>query len=151
LDGLDFSPDGGTLAVSDYEGVVHFLQSESGHPVRDVPTDSRYGPLGVRFSADGQTVVARPMTTCWQPILLLDPATGAVRHRFRTAGKEGWHVWSSCLTPDGKQLLTACRVYQDEGRRDDLIVTWDIATGKELRRFPGTVLYHTAISPDGRV
>ncbi len=148
-EGLDFSPDGGTLAVGDYDGVVHFLRSDNGRAIRDVSIGKGLA-MGVRFVADGKRAVVRAMTSTWQPIVVLDAVTGAVRHRLQAKG-ESWHVWSSALGPKGNELVTCCRVYPEGGGLEDVAVLWDLATGKELRRFLVTVPYYMAISPDGRV
>jgi WD40 repeat protein len=150
LEGMDFSPDGGSLAVGDYKGGVHLLGADTGKPLRDLATGHDHSPIGVRFALGGGVLVARPMTTDWNPVLLLDARTGAVRHRLRAAGGE-WAVWSATLAPDGEVLYTACRVYPEGGGRSDVVVAWDVGSGKELRRFPCQRPYHTAVSPDGRV
>jgi WD40 repeat protein len=149
-EGLDFSPDGKLLAVGDCSGGVHFLRADTGQPVRDGAAEGSSSLIGVRFAADGQTVLARPTTTAFRPMLLLDAATGAVRHQLQTAG-EGWSAWSCAFAPGGARLFTACRVYPDGGGLADLVVTWDVVTGRELNRFPCAAPNHMAVSPDGRV
>lgn len=149
-EGMDFSPDGRTLAVGDEEGNVHLFRTDTGQPVRDIATGNEHSLIGVRFALGGKVLVVRPMTTHWLPVLLIDAATGAVRHRLTTPG-DRWADWSSAPAPDGKVLYTARRVYPETGELGDYLIAWDVETGKELRRFPCAVPFHTAVSPDGRV
>ena len=36
---------------------------------------------------------------------------------------------------------------EEAGGRRDYLVAWDVETGKELRRFPCAMPFHTALSP----
>jgi WD40 repeat protein len=150
VEGMDFSPDGRTLVVGDYKGGVHLLRADTGQPVLDFTTGNEHSPVCVRFALGGKVLVVRPMTTRWHPVLLVDAATGAVRHRLQTAG-DSWGLWSAALAPDGKVLYTACRVRPESGGLGDYVVAWDVETGKELRRVPCALPFHTAVSPDGRM
>jgi WD40 repeat protein/serine/threonine protein kinase/ABC-type sugar transport system substrate-binding protein len=69
---------------------------------------------------------------------------GALR-QFR--GGHSAPVFRTAVTPDGTQLLS--------GGMDGLLILWDVATGREVRRFgedgagAGNTLFVVAISPDG--
>jgi WD40 repeat protein len=138
---LAFSPDGNSLAVAENGGAVRLYDIGSGKQLRAFPCGDK--ALGARFSPDGRWLVAlaandkglRPgACSIW------DVTTGERRRgpQFPPAP-----VWSAQFSPDGKYLATVSE-YGDP-------VLWDLATGKEARRFPTAGLFgHTAFSPDGK-
>ena len=142
---LDFSPDGRTLAVADDKAAVHILRSDTGQLIRKVATE-RGRIRSLQFAPRGDTIVLR---ADFYPVLVLDAASGAIRHALEPAGS--YSLESLVPTPDGKELLTGGRVYLPGMIRQVCIISWDLATGKELRRFDYSSGAHLAISPDGRL
>ena len=69
-----------------------------------------------------------------------DPLTGKELMVFKAPGSVGGVAFS----PDGKYLVGACN--------DGSVPLWEVASGKELRRFSGNPggVYSVAFSPDGK-
>src|SRR5262249_17870531 len=148
-EGLDFSPDGSTLAVGDRKGGVHLIRSDSGRPIRDLLLDTGE-QASVRFAAKDRLVV-RSWSIGWSPILFVDTTTGTIRHRLKSHEKRDWSIWSADVMPDGKRAIAICRVYPDSGGLEDLVVIWDIESGKELRRIPISLPKLIAVAPSGNI
>ncbi len=101
------------------------------------------------FSPDGKSVL---LPEYIGDAVLLDLATGAVRMRFighRTA------VCCCCFSPDGKFAVTGSGHWESNRPPDYTVRAWDIATGKEVRRFGEGVFKQRAtqvqVSPDGKL
>jgi WD40 repeat protein len=146
---VDFSPDAGTLAVGDCKGGVHLLRTGTGQPVRDIVTEHEHSAVWVKFALGGRAVVVTS-TSRWTPVLVLDAATGAVRHRLKTAGDDGWSYHTVAVTPDGKTVLIGTRVYASAGGLGDFVVAFDAESGTEVRRFPCRLPYRLGVRPDGK-
>jgi WD40 repeat protein len=125
---LAFSTDGKMLATAHHE-CVHLWDVATGKEIRKIGGLAEYiGALA--FSADGKNLAV--MDTCvsggWQtprgtPARLFDVATGKERLRF---GEQlNLALYHLAFSPDGKVLATA---------HTGLIVLWDAATAKEIRR-----------------
>jgi WD40 repeat protein/tetratricopeptide (TPR) repeat protein len=54
----------------------------------------------------------------------------------------GSQVWDVAFSPDGRHLATG-------GKLTDGVIVWDLATRREVHRFPGSA-YRLAFSPDGK-
>jgi WD40 repeat protein len=145
-----FSPDGRSLATLDRKGVIHLLRAASGEPVRDVPVRD-VSPALVGFALGGAALVVRPRGGFLAPVLVIDAATGAVRHRLQTTGDDGWRVDGAAVTPDGKSVVVAGRIYATAGGLGEFVTVWDAETGKEVRRFPCRLTFRLAVRPDGGV
>jgi WD40 repeat protein len=97
-----------------------------------------------RFSPDGKILAER----IGQTINLRNSTTGALL-RVLKCEKE-WHEWAKqaealAFTPDSKTLIAA-------DLRNNIYV-WDVATGKELRRFTGHRgrIFSVSVAVDGRM
>jgi hypothetical protein len=78
-------------------------------------------------------------------VCLLDPATGAVRHKL-TRVKH--YVLGMSFSEDGRTLVM--------WDADWIVTVWDVATGKKRREFHGPTVnapqaYTAALSPDGKL
>lgn len=140
-DGIDFSPDGRFLAVADEQPHVTLFRCDNGEAVWKVPLERP--ARQVRF-ADANTLVIHPGAF---PVIVLNPATGVIRAQFELENAE---FLGSTLTPDGRQLLTGCRIHFNDRGPAVCVVSWDLATGKELSRFAYSGESYLAVSPDGR-
>jgi WD40 repeat protein len=140
---LTFSPDGKFLVTAENEaGRVQFWDVRTGSLTRELPLNTG---TTVAFSPDGkQFLTGHP----YGEMHLWDTATGEKRRKlFVRAGH------SMAFSPDGKSVLTTLWV-NDAPRQQSAIVLFDLASGKELRRFPGfekqpEVYLTLAWSPDG--
>lgn len=142
---LDFSPDGRTLAVADKKGAVRILHAENGQSIRKFATKVG-GIRGLRFAPRGDTIVLRAGS---YPVHVVDAASGAIRHVLGPAG--GYYLEAVVLTRDGRELLTGGRAFLPGVIRQVAIISWDLATGKELRRFNFSGSDHMVISSDGHL
>jgi WD40 repeat protein len=133
-----FAPDGKTLAV----GADPALDTLS---IWDVATGRSLSPFGsgrqesvhtVAFSPDGKLLASQGDAG---PIRLRDPATGEEKAALLV---DGDNLRSLIFSPDSTTLV---------GLRGGQVYLWDVATGKELRRF-GELNYPRclALSPDGK-
>jgi dipeptidyl aminopeptidase/acylaminoacyl peptidase len=132
---LAFSPDGKLLATS--VGIVDVASGQAVSRFSGRSTWPVHGP--VAFSPNGQTVALGD----FGKIRLCEPLTGEV---FREFVAHPAATRSLKFSADGKQLISC---------GDDLQAKlWDVATGRELRRFQGqggTEIDEAALSPDGRM
>src|SRR5579883_570499 len=94
----------------------------------------------VAFSPDGKLLASGS----WDDSLhLWDAKTGKLL-RILLQGQHPGMVVSVFFTPDGKQLVSCGGRVGDNSAR-----VWDLATGKELRRWPIPGGWKLALSPDG--
>jgi RNA polymerase sigma factor (sigma-70 family) len=130
------SPDGRVLAARAWDHVIHLYDEVSGTELRTLPFSS--GAMGtIAFSADGKFLAA----VCGRSIRTWDVATGE-RQKSIGPNIQGW--WCLAVSHDGKSL--AC------GDATGKAYVWDLATAKEVRRFPTDEPFVTSLtfSPDGR-
>ncbi len=104
------------------------------------------------FSCDGKRLLTVPGTTLIGKVpYLWDLETGEELQRFQGHGEA---VRALTFSPDGKQVLTGSGREIDMGTvsTDNSARLWDLATGKEIKRFEGHKAYvHTTqFSPDGK-
>jgi WD40 repeat protein len=134
-----FSPDGKTVALGGTDHTVRLLDAATG---RDrLPPAGHQGELhAVAVSPDGRTVATAAQE---KGVRLWDRRTGAARGEL--PGFKGGVTWLRFI-PDGRALL-ATGSPKSVWDGDEGVVVWDLATGKEPRRFPGMA---PALSADGR-
>jgi RNA polymerase sigma factor (sigma-70 family) len=135
---LAFSPDGNLLVSGESTGMVRFWEIATGKEVRRLAAH-RTWVSGLAFARDGQTLVTSGDSTIrvWQ----VRTGTEMTPDRGHSAG-----ITSSIVSPDQRTLAT--------GGADNTIRHWDLATGKELRRFVQPVSSRQGIatfSPDGKI
>jgi RNA polymerase sigma factor (sigma-70 family) len=126
---VGLSPDGKTLAVKD-DKFLSFRDAATGKELRKL----KYLPASggrrsvtswMTFTPDGKQVAATLMGAAVQ---LIDVATGEVKRTFDKAAAASACVFS----PDGK-LMASGGYGQEDGVYHAHL--WEVATGKELRRF----------------
>ena len=110
---LSFSSDGTRIASGHENGLIAVWNALTGERVGSFP-ESKSDPGEVQFSPDG-ALVTTSTGKIW------DAASGALRHDFKKP-LYGKVVFS----PDGKHAMAGAR---------EKVVLWDVASGKELRRF----------------
>ncbi|KIF75613.1 hypothetical protein QR77_20295 [Streptomyces sp. 150FB] len=144
--GLEFSPDGNTLAAGG-EGSVQ-LWDVAGHklraalPLRDKTGSSKISVRSVAFSPDGRLLAAG---TDGGEVEVLDVAEG--RQVGRISGSDPIHTFGSvAFSPDSELLATG---------GDDGIQLWDARSGKDQFKeladlAPEMGAKQVAFSPDGR-
>ncbi|HEY7424262.1 MAG TPA: sigma-70 family RNA polymerase sigma factor [Gemmataceae bacterium] len=141
-DCIAFAPDGKTIAICDLTGTVQIHDTASGKSVRELKRDGDT-VADIAFSPDGRflaSIVWNEKQRETREISIWDIITGEERHRLKGPG--GFALCAA-FSPDGKYVATG---YQ----HPDLIL-WDMATGKEVRRYPTDALFASiAFSPDGK-
>jgi WD40 repeat protein/tRNA A-37 threonylcarbamoyl transferase component Bud32 len=135
-----FSPDGQWVVSSAKDATVRLWQVSTGQCVKTLKTVPDW-LRGVAFSRDGRHLAATShgggiwlwKTSSWQRIAL--------------SGRHRGPVQSVVFTPDSRQMVSA-----GVDHLDRQVCLWDLATGKEVRRFKGhTHLVNSAVvSPDGK-
>jgi RNA polymerase sigma factor (sigma-70 family) len=136
LESVVFAADGKTLVTGGDR--VSLWDVGTGKLVRQLSLPTRSSQQ-VALSPDGKTLAA------WGECALRLWDVEKDRERLPDGGHPG-PVHRPALSPDGRRLVTAC--FGDSAR------LWDVATGRELRRFAGDRLEGTAeaaFSPNGRL
>jgi WD40 repeat protein len=137
-DALALAPDGKSLATATDDGVL-VLDAASGKELRRFPAPG--SPLQtLAYSPDGKMLAC---ITQDNDLRLSDAATGKVLHRW--AGQPNYKCPPLAFFPDSRTLIFA------PARSIDIPV-YDIATGKEVRRFVGHngFIFSATLSPDGK-
>jgi WD40 repeat protein len=129
---LVFSPDGKKLAsvnrTNDGKANLFIWDAAKGKELAKVAGKEQTEDLrGFTFSPDGKWL---SWTNEEQQVVLADPATGAVVRKLERKSEEGPGDSSFVFSPDGKVLL-------ERQIEENRLVVWDVATGKQLRSFPG--------------
>jgi WD40 repeat protein len=132
---LAFSPDGDTLVASNSTS-LEMWDLKTGRSL--LADDGHTGIIrGLDLSADGRTIATGGTDGT---VFLWDAQTGKVKHRFANLGM---HVGSVAFAPDGG-TLASCSYFSTDA------ILWDVATGKELRRFPlGDNIYGARVAFSG--
>jgi WD40 repeat protein len=169
---IALSPDGQTLATVEQPGQTPATAERPGrlclwelatgrqrrrwHDVRGEDYEH------LSFSPDGRTVAAGvtrhdPITQRSATFIGLWDSDASTERRRRIPG-EWARLWDLEFSPDGKLLATASR--DSEIMRGNVLIgpgkvsarLWEIATGRELRRFPvqGLDVGSLAFAPDGK-
>jgi RNA polymerase sigma factor (sigma-70 family) len=160
---IALSPDGKTLATVDHPSRLRLWDVATGRERRRwrEPKHCEYrGPI---FAPNGRTLAVsvtryeQASDTSETFIELFDSAS-PTEHRRRIPG--GWvRLWDLKFSPDGKFVATATR--DTHHMRGQTLIgpqtgstrLWDVAAGRELRRFPVERLdvFSLAFSADGTV
>jgi hypothetical protein len=136
--GLDFSPDGKTLALGTLGPSLQLWDVATGKRTLAVEQQARDAyVLRVAFSPDGKTVAASRLNH----IVLTEVATG--REVGRLQARMGWST-GLAFTPDGRALVSSSR---EEGK----VRVWDLRKRQVIRTLDaGAEARCLALSPDGR-
>lgn len=130
-----FSPDGGTVATLNADGIVRLWDARNGQEIRQwsVPSTDE-----IVFSPDGRYLATSADD---KTARLWDVESGEQIQEFVGHLEV---VNALAFSPDGRYLAT--------GSMDSSARLWDIATGLEVRRFAAHryPLFTIAFSPDGR-
>ena len=116
-----FSPDGKTLATSDYDGTLRLWNVTTGRPIGSPLTSTAGRVWSVAFSPDGKTLATGDddgMARLW------DVATGRPIGSSLDGGPHSSTIFSVAFSPDGKTLAT--------GALDGTLRLWDVATGRPI-------------------
>jgi eukaryotic-like serine/threonine-protein kinase len=135
--GIDFSPDGRTLATADNEATVTLWNAADGTVIRRLLGHRRLVSW-VAFSPDGR----RLASASWDHTAKVwDPTTG---QEIVTLLGHMRSVLCVCFSPDGTRLAT--------GSEDQTVKLWDAETGEEVLTLRGHagVVSSVAFSRDGR-
>jgi WD40 repeat protein len=140
-----YSPDGRTVVSAGLDRTVSIWDAATGEK-RHRFTGHADAVKAIAFAADGKILVsaaADGMVRCWE--------TDTGRELCSLVTFAGRKVHSVAFSPDGRTLAAGLAGKDEERIR--VLVLWELATGKELRRFAHG--YHTvriiAFSPDGKL
>jgi WD40 repeat protein len=145
--GANFLPDSKTVVAATQSNSIHFWDARSGRLVKAIDT----GPLTINQHCVLSGNRKRIAVSGWlaeaqgggrQVIRVFDTASGKEVRTFDRESRDG--VGALALTTDGDLLLSI-------GTSGALRIE-EIASGVELLRqqFPGDVMAHMALSPDGK-
>jgi WD40 repeat protein len=145
---IDFSPDGKMLCVASWDCRLTVWDWKAGKeqvvpiPQRSFGMDStfhgHFSPDGKHFAGGGGS---------GQSLCMFETTTWSEEHRFMC------NASTSTFTLDSKQLIV-CSMNNDAGGREVVIRVFDVATGKEVAKYPlglEDANFSLAVSPDGRV
>jgi WD40 repeat protein len=145
VEAVALSPDGRTLAV-EQNNAVRLCEAATGKDLRKITlpeANPRTITQWLAFAPDGKALA---VTSEGKVVHLVDVETGAVIRSFAHQNV----VFTAAFSPDGR--LLAAGGYDSEGSQY-FGRLWEVATGKELRRFNSGHggLRTLAFSPDGSV
>jgi WD40 repeat protein/HEAT repeat protein len=153
---LAFSPDGGRLATSSFDGSVRVWDVVAGKELLCFRRHTQE-PWSLSFSPDGKRIASscsqlgttqmnlvgtRPAKKpdLMGEILIWDAATG---EKLLDIGQEHRGVITVCFHPDGKRLFST--------GHDQSVRVWDAATGKKMHQWnEAQEVQGAVVSPDGR-
>ncbi|MFV2173585.1 WD40 repeat domain-containing serine/threonine protein kinase [Actinomadura sp. LOL_016] len=133
-----FSPDGTTLASGGADGPILLWDVVTGRRIRDLRGHA-YPLVAMVYSADGTT-----MTTAAEGVQVWDVAAGRSTGSIDTRGRSEHPtpLFAMDISPDGRYMAT-------DGP-DGAPILWEVATGENVRSFPGDADASLAFTPDGR-
>ena len=141
-----FSPDGKRILSGGGDTFMRLWDPETGAQVRVFKHPTTV--WDVVISPDGKTA----LSGCGDGLnRLWDLETGNVLQTLET--RPNGRAWTCAFTPDGKQAVTGGgNTFEKTEGPAAALKLWDLATGKEVRRFEGHTkdVRRVAISPDGK-
>lgn len=138
---IAFAPDGKTLAVCEYADTIRIHDTASGKCTRRLKHEGD-NVAHIALSPDGCALASIPWNDEQQPgeFSIWDLRTGKERSRLKGAGH---FVLTAAFSPDGKYVAVGCQHHH--------LLLCDLATGKEIRRYPTDAFFASiAFSPDGK-
>lgn len=140
------SADGQTLVTESGRGLVRVWEITAGKEIAQLKVEPSATVLAL--SSDGKTLLFQPRDESDPAIRVWDVASKKVVRTLSFPddfqGIGGPDVRSAVFSPDGKDVA-----FVVQGSR---VALWNIATGKEFRRFAETTdeIFCVAFSPDGK-
>jgi RNA polymerase sigma factor (sigma-70 family) len=152
VNGVAFSPDGKVVASASEDRTIRLWSTGTGKSLR-VLRGHESGVRGLAFAPEGK-VLASAGGYLDNTVRLWDVATGKEARQFK-GHRTG--VQAVAFSPDGSVLASAggmLLLVPDRGS-DNSVHLWDVATGRELRKFGGPDEDHgisaLAFSRDGKM
>jgi WD40 repeat protein len=148
-----YTPDGKQVITATYEGAIRKWDAASGREVLQIEKAIQPGGPDVRvrvaaLSPDGKTLAVASYAST---LNLYNVATGKPLRQIQTGEDQMSGAGSVAFVPNSKSVMTS----RFQGRA---VSQWDIATGKELRKFgdpvKGRFLFEfgtLAVSANGKV
>jgi WD40 repeat protein len=136
---IAFSPDGTLLASGGGKGILRLWDPVTGQQASWLPPQGDLHSISaLAFAPDGRTLVAGGGAG----LFLWDMHTRKPLHHFGLPGGADFVAFS----PDGRTLASG-------GSGKSAVYLWEVATGKELRRFVGGEddVLTAAFAPDGKL
>jgi WD40 repeat protein len=132
---LAFTPDGQILAAGDSEGMIRFLNVETGE-ILTTFGKHKWWVASLAFSSDGQKLVSSSLD---HTVKVWHGKTGQLLHSLE--GHNEW-VWTATFSPDGQIIAS--------GSNDQTIKVWDANNGQLLKTLKGHQAWvlSVAFSPD---
>jgi WD40 repeat protein len=124
-----FSPDGNLLGAVGDEKNVFLFDPKSGKIVQQI-SDACCTAASLAFSPDGKQIVVGMNDPDGAVVVVFGLQDGKYQNRIRQIRQQGVRLYSAVFAPNGQQLLTEF---------DANAITWDIATGAEVRRIEGGI------------
>jgi WD40 repeat protein len=148
-----FSPDGKTICSSGlWESAVRLWDPYTGKELKPMVAHTGHIEL-IRFTPNGQTLLSLGLD---RNAFEWDLTTGKERPRpyrgpFGAAKGESWHA--ADLSPDGKVMAKALRIFGKRNEYDSNVYLLDFATGKQLKVLNGHEgeIASVKFSPNGKL
>ncbi len=151
LSSVIYSPDRKhAVSISSFGMIL--WDADTGKKIRNIidhDTAIRIGMIAsAAFSPDGRYILSGHESPKDNHLHLWDVAAGREIQRF--SGNVSYALRSVIFSPDGRLALSI--IYNDnreESDKREVVIIWDVAAGKEIRRLKGNA-NAAVFSPDGR-